>query len=161
MALTDLEVAIIEQRGKRAGKRVLIRPCCPRVRQFFRENYRYVISSETGDRIPVCGSEKGKPYASNLLEKVAIEVLRAVDEMNGNRTRDSLASWAQLERLRQFEEILKKRVDNKFVLPPEYWRLTIGEAGRLHGDMEEVLVGEGMWDRKQKVEMVKTKKSWR
>jgi hypothetical protein len=151
MALTDLHMPIINNKDKSPGQRVVIGMDDLQMRQFFDVNYRYVVSSK-GRRVRV---RHYIPYSSRVIEKVIFEVVRAADEIRGGRTKNSLATWKQLERLREYEAVLGKRVDNMFKLPAALEALTEGQAGRLHQDMEAALVREGMWDSELKCEIPK------
>lgn len=85
------------------------------------------------------------------------QYLRIKDQLQGNRTIDSLATEAQLNRVKQFYEILGRRVDNVMYEPVELDQFTHGEIGRLRSDLEAVLVKEGLWDTENKVETEKAK----
>ena len=87
----------------------------------------------------------------------ARQYLRVKDQLKGGRTVDSLATEAQLARVRQFYKILSKRVDNVMLEPVELDQFTHGEIGRLRSDLEAVLVKEGLWDSENKVETEKSK----
>lgn len=85
------------------------------------------------------------------------QYLRIKDQIEGKRSVDSLATEAQLSRVKQFYEILNRRVDNVMYEPVELDQFTHGEIGRLRSDLESILIKEGLWDIENKVETEKAK----
>jgi len=85
------------------------------------------------------------------------QLIRVIDQLNGDRTTDSLATEAQLARVKQFFTILNYRPSNTLLPPVEIDQYTHGEIGRLRSDLEAILVKEGLWDLETKTETVKAK----
>ena len=97
-------------------------------------------------------------FPTSRVSAFSRQLRRVADQLEGNRTIDSLATEAQLNRVKQFYTILAKRVDNVLYEPAEIDMYTHGEIGRLRSDLEKVLIGEGLWDPEKKEEIKKVKK---
>lgn len=152
--LTDIRVVII---GRDLGERVVVKVDHPRMRQFLEEHERYVVS-RAKNLIRVVGDKAGKPYGVELLPEIVRCVLRCDHEIKGKRHLESLATEAQLIRARQLAEILAKRIDNSILLPDNPDKFTHGQIGRWLRDAKNILIAEGRWDDKAKLEILKETK---
>lgn len=153
--LTDFLVWNI---GKETADRVVVKVLHPKMRQFLLDNERYVVS-KANNLIQVVGAKKGKPYDGELLPEITRCLLRCTHEIEGNRSKESLATEAQLVRARQFAGILAKRLDNSILLPDNPDKFTHGQIGRWLSDARNILIAEGRWDDVNKREVTKESRS--
>jgi len=93
----------------------------------------------------------------DMLPAYTRHILRIGDQLGWDRTMDSLATEAQLARVKQFFGLVALRKKNKLFPPDDLDKLDNGEIGRLRSDLEATLVKEGMWDKDNKVETEKAK----
>ena len=94
----------------------------------------------------------------------ARQLRRSADQIEGKRTISSLATEAQITRVKEFYGILAKREDNTLFDPGNLSSFTHGEIGQLYSDLEAVLVAKGLWDVEakkptEKAKQLKKKKS--
>lgn len=156
MALTDIKITIINTQGKKDGGRVSIRYLDSRMRQFILDNRVYVLSRVLHKPIVLLTPERDVTLIdTDLIPEITRVVQRCADQINGKRTIQSLATFAQLERMLGLAEILAKRKDNAILLPERLWKLKHGESGRWIHDAKTILIDEGMWDEENKCEVPK------
>ena len=152
--LTDYVVSVI---GKETADRVVVVISHETMRKFLRTNERYIVS-KAHNLIRVVGTPAGKPYDVELLPEITRCLLRCNYEIKGNRTKEALATEAQLVRARQLAAILAKRMDNSIMLPDNPDKFTHGQIGRWIRDAKNILIAEKLWDDKEKREIVKEPK---
>lgn len=153
MALTDIKITIIDKTG---GDRVAIRFLDPVMSAFIKKNKVYVLSRVWHKPILLMTEDRDTTLVdTDLVSAVVRVVQRCADKISDNRTIESLATFAQLERMLQLAEILAKRPDNAILLPAGLWKLTHGQSGRWIADAKTLLAKEGRWDDTKKAEIPK------
>ena len=153
MALTDVKITIIDKTG---GNRVAIRFLDSGMSAFIKKYKVYVLSRVLNKPILLMTDDRDATLIdTDLVSEVIRVVQRCADKINDNRTIESLATFAQLERMLQLAGILEKRPDNAILLPAGLWKLTHGQSGRWIADAKTILVKEGRWDDTKKAEIPK------
>jgi len=159
--LNELKISFITK------ERILV-TVCDLVAAYL-EEHEVFVETKSGNavRMGLAGfnkkDRKTKKFDKTIipLERIpafARQYLRIRDQIRGERTLKSLATEAQLLRVRQFYEILDRRTDNTMVAPAEIDQFSHGEIGRLRSDLEAILVKEGLWDPEKKEETEKAAK---
>ena len=163
MALTTVEYTIL---NKTNGDRVVARFVDSVMRRFLHDNKVEIYLPKTSkftrllDLTPNSkksgGFEKSAcPIPTDLQSDLTRIIQRCADQILGGRTMESLATFDQLIRLDQFIAICQKQKDNWVSKPANFYQLTLGEAGRMIGDIKKKLIKDGMWDELNKCELKK------
>ena len=137
------------------------------ISDYLRDHDLYV-TTHTGHKTRIGGNHpkdptKKKVYNTTIIEvdmlaAYARQIIRICNQLGWDRTTDSLATEAQLARVKQFFGLAALRKKNKLFPPDDLDKLDHGEIGRLRSDLEAALVRDGLWDIETKAETAKATK---
>jgi len=157
--LTNIKISFMNNKMKRC-----IVYTDERLSDYLAANEVYIASSdkEEATRLGAQSAKRNGKYIETIISAemfypFALQLRRVTDQVEGKRSRHSIASEAQIKRVKQFYEILQRLPDCPLYCPPEVTEYSHGEIGQLYSILETVLIAKDLWDPEAKVETEKAK----